>query len=112
MSNKREYYIRLYDFYGSLLTQKQQTFFHAYYEEDYSLQEIGESEGISRAAVSDALKHCRKDLENYEHHLHLLSAHEKRLKLIAKMKEMCDARMHTLLDEIVNIDFEGGKSNV
>ena len=34
---KNQHYIILYDFYGNLLTEKQQTYFKCYYFEDLSL---------------------------------------------------------------------------
>ena len=38
----------LFDLYGELLTKKQREYFHLHYNEDLSLSEIAESEGISR----------------------------------------------------------------
>ena len=38
----------LFDYYGPLLTQKQQELFDQYYNQDLSLAEIAENEGISR----------------------------------------------------------------
>ena len=43
----------LLDAYKTLLTTKQQEILKLYYEEDFSLSEIGEILKISRAAVSD-----------------------------------------------------------
>ena len=38
----------LLDFYGEMLTQKQHDFLVYYYDEDLSLSEIAENEGITR----------------------------------------------------------------
>lgn len=108
MSSKRELYNRLFDFYGSLLTPKQQRFFAEYYREDYSLQEIADSEDISKAAVSDALHHCRTELDNYEEKLHLVSSYEKRIALYQKIKEAGNEEVKALVDACINIENEGG----
>ena len=41
----------LLDFYGEMLTQKQHDFLVYYYDEDLSLSEIAENEGITRQGV-------------------------------------------------------------
>jgi len=38
----------LLDYYGELLTEKQRDFISLYYDEDLSLAEIAENEGITR----------------------------------------------------------------
>ena len=43
----------LLDFYGALLTPRQQEICRCYYREDLSMTEIAEIESISRSAVSD-----------------------------------------------------------
>lgn len=72
MLNKREYIIILKDFYGSLLTDKQQTVLELYYENDLSLSEIAEDMEISRQAVHDLLKRSEHLLKEYEIKLKLV----------------------------------------
>lgn len=81
---KKVYYSQLFHIYGKLLTTKQQELFIAYYEEDYSLQEIADEFGISRNAVHDALKNAIKNLENFEEILNLLKKNERLDAIIEK----------------------------
>lgn len=56
----------LFDYYGGLLTPKQQACFDLYYNQDYSLAEIGEEFQISRQAVFDTLSRAEKALRTME----------------------------------------------
>lgn len=56
----------LYDYYGELLTAKQKTCFDLYYNQDYSLAEIAEDEGISRQGVHDSIVRAEALLKNLE----------------------------------------------
>ena len=59
----------LYDFYGELLTERQQQVYESVVLEDYSLSEVAEDLGISRQGVHDMVKRCNKTLEavSYTH---------------------------------------------
>ena len=46
----------LLDFYGDMLTEKQREVIGFYYNEDLSLSEIGEFEGITRQGVRDSIQ--------------------------------------------------------
>ena len=63
----------LYDFYGQLLTAKQQEILKLYNEDNYSLSEIAEEFGISRQGVHDAVKKAEKALHEYESKLGLVN---------------------------------------
>lgn len=56
----------LLDYYGGLLTQKQKTYFDLYYNQDLSLAEIAEQEGISRQGVHDAISRTEAILRDME----------------------------------------------
>ena len=43
----------LFDFYGDVLTPRQKEFYDLYYNEDLSLAEIAENNGITRQGVRD-----------------------------------------------------------
>lgn len=62
-------YALLLDIYGSMLTEKQRNFMELYYWEDFSLGEISQSEGVSRQAVRDSIKHSEQILTAFEHSL-------------------------------------------
>ncbi|RYD02755.1 hypothetical protein N752_23530 [Desulforamulus aquiferis] len=67
----------LYDFYGSLLTERQQKFIELYYSDDLSLGEIAEQFEVTRQAVHDTLKRSEQTLENYEKKLGLVTKFNK-----------------------------------
>jgi len=56
----------LFDFYGDLLTEKQQEYFDLYHNEDLSLAEIAERVGISRQGVYDIVTRAEKALMEIE----------------------------------------------
>jgi predicted DNA-binding protein YlxM (UPF0122 family) len=62
---------RLFGAYGPLLSERQRKFIDLHCNEDLSLSEIAEGEGISRQAVFDAIKQGRKRLDRFESVLHL-----------------------------------------
>lgn len=57
---------RLFSAYGPLLSERQRKFIDLHCNEDLSLSEIAEGEGISRQAVFDAIKQGRKRLDRFE----------------------------------------------
>lgn len=65
------YYSNLFDIYGKLLTEKQQSYFKDYYFENLLLDEIAENAGISKNAVSKQIKQAKKLLDYYEEMLSL-----------------------------------------
>lgn len=56
----------LFDFYGDMLTDKQKSFLDYYYNDDLSLSEIAENEGITRQGVRDAIKKAEQQLVDAE----------------------------------------------
>jgi len=61
----------LLDFYGDMLTQKQKDMIHYYYNDDLSLAEIAENEGITRQGVRDNIKRAEALLFEMESQLGL-----------------------------------------
>ena len=83
-------FISLWDAYGGLLTPVQQEITDLYFNKDLTVSEIAEEKGISRQAVSDCLKGCKKQLEEYEDKLHF----HKRLQ------EICLSESFMLTDSL------------
>lgn len=59
----------LLDYYGDMLTEKQRNFLGYYYNDDLSLSEIAENEGITRQGVRDAIKRAEAILYDMEEKL-------------------------------------------
>ena len=78
----------LYDFYGELLTERQQQVYESVVLEDYSLSEVAENLGISRQGVHDMIKRCNHTLEEYESRLHLVEKFLCIRKQVQKIKEL------------------------
>ena len=68
---ERVYIISLYDYYGKLLTEKQQKYFEDYYFDNLTMEEIAENDKISKNAVSKQLISIKEKLKYYENMLKL-----------------------------------------
>lgn len=90
----------LFEFYSTLLTEKQMNYIELYYGNDLSLGEIAEEYGVSRQAVYDNIKRTEKLLETYEKKLHLYSNYIVREEIIEEIKK-----------EMINSDFNNQKIN-
>lgn len=72
MAEKLDYrFLRMFDCYKGLLTDRQRDVMELYYNEDCSLSEIAALHGITRQAVSDSLRHSRQMLLETEEKLGL-----------------------------------------
>ena len=61
--------ILLYDYYGKMLTEKQQEYIDMRYNQDLSLGEIAEIQGVSRQAVFDNLSRTEALLRRMEENI-------------------------------------------
>ncbi len=57
---------RLLDVYGGLLPEKQRLLTELYYNDDLSLSEISENEGITRQGARDSIKRAEQQLRTFE----------------------------------------------
>ncbi|MCR4400010.1 MAG: YlxM family DNA-binding protein [Syntrophomonadaceae bacterium] len=78
----------LMDFYGPLLTERQQRILQLHYDHDWSLAEIAAELGVSRQAVHDVLRRSEKALEAYEERLGLLEKFRRDRSLIRQAVEL------------------------
>ena len=83
----------LFDFYGEMLTKRQQEVIRLYHEENFSLAEIAEELSISRQAVHDTLKKAEKALRSYEERLALVDRMEKSRRVIETTDRTIDKLM-------------------
>lgn len=80
----------LYDFYGDMLTEKQQEMIELYYNEDLSLAEIALHSGISRQGVRDAIKRGEHQLTQFEDCLGLAARFGKMGKVLSEIARQAD----------------------
>lgn len=78
----------LFEFYSTLLTEKQMNYIELYYADDLSLGEIAAEYEVSRQAVYDNIKRTEKLLETYEKKLHLYSNYIVREEMIHNIKQL------------------------
>ena len=88
------------DFYGELLTKRQQQIYESVVLEDYSLSEVAEELNISRQGVHDMIRRCDKALEEYEEKLHLV---EKFVNIRAQVQKIEQLASGYHADDIVAI---------
>ena len=96
----------LFDIYGDMLTQKQRDFITYYYDDDLSLAEIAQNEGITRQGVRDAIKRAEAQLLDFEEHLGLKRRFEELKSGLDEIKQMTEiineVNMRTILSREIN----------
>ena len=83
----------LYDFYGSLLTDRQREVMELYYGENLSLSEIAAEFSISRQGVHGALKNAGRALHEYEQKLGLVDKFQQSREAIGDIDERIEGLM-------------------
>ncbi len=91
---KNLYISALLDVYGAFLNDKSRALTEYYYNDDLSLSEISENEGITRQGVRDQIKRAETQLLSLEEKCHYC---EKFLKL----KDLANDRGN--IEEIIDI---------
>lgn len=76
----------LLNLYGNLLTETQKNYMDLYYNQDYSLSEIGDNENITRQAVRTILVKSKNKLYEYEQKLRFMEKENNIKKLLEKIQ--------------------------
>jgi uncharacterized protein len=82
----RSRHLALFERYGALLTKHQQEILDLSLRSDWSLAEIADHQGTSRAAVHDIVKRSTEALEEFERRLGLLAEAGKRRRKVASLE--------------------------
>ncbi|MCK6129928.1 YlxM family DNA-binding protein [Parvimonas micra] len=96
----------LFDYYGKLLSDKQYNVIDQHCNEDLSLKEIAELNGISKQGISDILSRAEKKLRFYEDELKLISKLKKinsslmEINLLIEKSKIEDSSLQSILDII------------
>ena len=109
----------LLDFYEDLLDPHIRSVIRAYYDDDLSLAEIAEGEGISRQGVRHLIKKGEESLEFFESNLALAKRHEELQEAAESLNKLSDSlKSHGLDDEaaemrhIIEVIMKGNQDGV
>lgn len=96
-------YTLLIDFYGQLLTPRQQELIAAYYLEDLSLGEIAGEDGVSRQAVHDLIKRSEAALAEFEAKLGMVAEYLQRQERLAQVRSLLEGARGSGVPEAVRL---------
>jgi predicted DNA-binding protein YlxM (UPF0122 family) len=82
--------LALYERYGALLTDHQREVVDLYLRSDWSLAEIAEHQGTSRAAVHDIVRRSTAAMQEYERRLGLLAESVRRRRALEAVERELD----------------------
>ncbi len=97
MFEKNMNYAYLVDVYGDLLDPHAKAVMDAYYNEDLSLAEIADGEGISRQGVRHIIKRSEELLDGYEASLHLSQTDRALSDALTRLTQL-EQRLRTMGD--------------
>ena len=80
----------LLDYYAPMLTDKQRDVIDLYYNEDLSLSEIAEHEGITRQGVRDSIKRGEQTLYEMEEKFHLAERSRQYGEMMSRIAELAE----------------------
>ena len=91
------YLINLFDYYGELLTEKQQSYFKDYYFDNLTLSEIAENKCVSRNAAYKQIKETENKLIHYEE---ILKQYQNSKKIKEIIKDL-DPKLKKQIEELL-----------
>ena len=92
----------LLDFYGNLLTDNVRLTLDMYLNDDLSLAEIAEEEGISRQGVHDKIKRGMSGLRSYEQKLGLVRRFLDQRQAVSQAIDLIDSNDYEGAREVLN----------
>ena len=90
----------LADFYGELLDEHTRAVIMAYYDDDLSLSEIAEGEGISRQGVRHIIKKGEEQLDAFESRIGLARRHEELSAISNKLSDEARALLSSTDEDV------------
>ena len=81
----------LYDFYGSLLTGHQQKIYEKVVYDNLSLNEVAETESVSKQTVHDLVRRCTTIMRGYETKLGMIRRFGKIRESADRIREMASS---------------------
>ncbi len=96
----------LLDQYETLLTDKQRIVAIDYYQQDLSLQEIADNQGVSKNAIYDSLKRTEQLLLEYETNLNLVAKNKRLNQLFSDIKACKNPEIEKLLKAYEEENYE------
>ncbi len=91
----------LYDFYGVLLTLKENLLIEKFLYEGLSISEIAREIGCSRQGVYDMLHRIEKKLQNFEEKMGLARKEKMLLELFSKFKNRMPEELRQEIEELI-----------
>ena len=96
----------LYDFYGDVLTPRQKEFYDLYYNEDLSLAEIAENNGITRQGVRDVIVRAEAILTDLEDKTGIIRRFHKMQEQLQSVDDAMDQIVQMNEDRFQDLDLD------
>lgn len=97
------YVSALLDVYGDFLSEKQKALTEYYYNDDLSLSEIAENEGITRQGVNDLIKRAVAQLKFFEEKCGYCKSFLRLKELAGSVKSGIETEIDEILEIIDNL---------
>lgn len=88
MKKDTVYLTMLLDYYGDLLTDKQREYFDLHYNQDYTLAEIGEMNGISRQGVWEIVRRAEATMRDIDARTGLVAKYTERREAVRAIRAL------------------------